>query len=104
VKRGAQWPITVLDLLGPDATLISAEQYDWASATFGGARHVIAISLALPSADAPEPPILEMLPDHEFPLDRQLVADCLVKIGDRYEDEDGWHLDITIEMLTINID
>ena len=104
MTRGSQWPAMVLELLGPDAELVTAEQYDWESATFSGARHIIAIRLSLPDGDAPEPPILELLPDHEFPLDRQLVADCLVDIGDRYEQGDRWYINLRIEMLTISID
>jgi hypothetical protein len=104
MTRRSPWPATVLELLGPDATLISAAQYDWASATFSGSRHVIAISLSLPDGDAEEPEILDLLPDYDFPLDRQLVADCIVDIGDRYLDADGWHIDLRVEMLTIDID
>lgn len=64
----------LLDLCGEGSELVTAEQRSWASATFSGARHIIELLLpghALPAAIA-------RLPDHDFDLAGEIVADCAV--------------------------
>ena len=93
------------DLLGPGAQPGSCREREWASATFAGARHSIDFRLPLPSRDAPMPATLAALPDHEFTLQGEIVADCTLAIRPRQSDDSGqsW-LPLTIEILTVTAD
>lgn len=93
---------TVLDGLGADATLHKADEREWASATFSGARHEIDLFIRLPSADAQPPAFLAQLPEWEFNLPGEIVADCSVTLAQRERGHDGiWQLPCRIELLTI---
>ncbi len=93
---------TVLGGLGPDAMLLKADEREWASATFSGARHGIDLTIRLAAADAPPPRFLADLPEWEFDLPGEIVADCSVAVGQRERGPTGaWQLPCRIEMLTI---
>ncbi len=96
---------TVLPLFGGGAELIEAREREWASATFCGARHVLVLRSRLARADAPAPAALALLPEHQFSLEGEIVADCAVTRVQRTTDADGqsW-LTATIELLTIAAD
>lgn len=68
----------VLQLAGPHAELLRHSERPWASATFSGARHRIALAFAgvegIDAADA----FIAALPEHEFAIAGQLVADATV--------------------------
>lgn len=68
----------VLELGGGKAELLRHADRPWASATFNGTRHMIA--LAFEGRDAIEAGelLIARLPDHEFDLPGQIVADAAV--------------------------
>lgn len=74
---------------GVSIEIVGSRSTPWASATFNGARH----HLALESADAGFAPWLATLPEADLPLRGHLVADLIVPgAGDR---------SATIEVLTV---
>lgn len=95
----------ILGHIGPTCELVHAAEREWASATFAGARHIISLRLLLTPADAPAPAALAALPDHEFRLCGEIVADCTVSHGARESAGAGsaW-LPCQVELLTINAD
>jgi hypothetical protein len=68
----------VADLAGGKAELLRHVERPWASVTFAGTRHSIVLAFtgedALTAGDA----FMNALPDHEFAIPRQLVADAAV--------------------------
>lgn len=58
--------------------LIHHGERAWASATFAGTRHSIAIVFEGPDAIAAGERLIAALPDHEFDIPGQLVADAAV--------------------------
>lgn len=64
----------LLDLCGEGSELVTAEQRSWASATFSGARHVIELLLPGHALSA----VMTRLPEHDFELAGEIVADCAV--------------------------
>ena len=66
----------VLELAGGKAELIRHAERTWASATFSGTRHTIVLAFAGNDAEAAGEVFLEALPDHEFAIPGQLVADA----------------------------
>lgn len=93
------------DLLGPMAQPGQCHEREWASATFSGARHSLEFRLPLPVGANPLPEVLGQLPDHEFSLPGEIVADCSVAIHPRVADDAGhWWLPLTIEILTVTAD
>ncbi len=105
--------VTLIDaigrLLGPACELRRAYEREWASATFHGARHLL--DYACPAVpDAALARVLASLPDHDFGLRGEIVADCTVASGngasDMPESDAGggrWR-PVRIELLTINAD
>lgn len=61
---------------GCSALLLASRSHPWASATFTGARH--RLRLAVPDTDAARA-WADALPEAEFRLPRQLVADVAVR-------------------------
>ena len=91
--------------LGGTADLIESQERPWASATFSGARHVITVRVPLDDADSPASALLAKLPDYEFDLAGEIVADCVVTMQRHNRDTDGrlW-LVCSVELLTIVAD
>ena len=74
----------------------------WASITFTGARHRLALRLA----DTPENDTrITALPEHEFQLHGVIVADCCITSREPVlmEDAEGYRraIDLEVELLTI---
>lgn len=93
---------TVVGGIGPQATLLKADEREWASATFSGARHGLDLVITLPAADTPPPAFLGRLPEWEFDLPGEIVADCAVTLAQRERRADGlWQLPCRVELLTI---
>jgi hypothetical protein len=65
----------VTELAGSDVELIRHTERGWASITFSGTRH--AMVLAFTGTQAGEQ-FIAALPDHEFTIPRQLVAEATV--------------------------
>jgi len=72
----------LLELAGRRATLLSHHEKSWASITFAGARH--RLDLLFEGAEAVEAGelLIARLPEHEFAIPGQLVADAAVTAVD----------------------
>ncbi|PNU05054.1 hypothetical protein [Novosphingobium guangzhouense] len=68
----------VLNLAGPSAEFLRHSERDWASATFSGARHTVALTFDGAAAVAHGEAFMTLLPDHEFTVPRHIVADAAV--------------------------
>ncbi|KPF93694.1 hypothetical protein IP81_02235 [Novosphingobium sp. AAP83] len=66
------------ELAGPLAEVVSHDEAPWASITFTGARHTIVLRFAGGDAVSDGERFIATLPDHEFRLRSQLVADASV--------------------------
>ena len=68
----------VMRLAGPQADLLRHAERPWASATFQGTRHTIAMCFAGPEGQTAGEAFIDALPEHEFSIARQIVADAAV--------------------------
>jgi len=68
----------VMDLAGGQAELLRHAETPWASVTFSGNRHRIALAFACNEAVAAGEQFIARLPEHEFTVARQIVADAAV--------------------------
>ncbi len=68
----------VLKLAGPDAQLLRHIERPWSSVTFSGTRHTIALAFTGNVAQAQGEAFIAALPEHEFAVPRQIVADATV--------------------------
>lgn len=84
----------VLELAGPRAELLRHAERPWTSATFSGTRHTVALTFTGPDGIVAGEEFLAALPDHEFTITGQLVADAAVSL---VEHEAGANPGMTIE-------
>jgi len=72
----------LLELAAGQATIVGHEEKNWASITFAGARH--RLDLAFEGAEAVQAGelFIAFLPEHEFAIPGQLVADAAVTAVD----------------------
>ncbi|MFN3425369.1 MAG: hypothetical protein ACK40C_11775 [Novosphingobium meiothermophilum] len=68
----------IRDISGPLAEIISHREVPWASITFSGERHMIALRFAGSDAVSDGERFIALLSDHEFKLRGKLVADASV--------------------------
>ena len=68
----------VMRLAGPQADLLRHAERPWASATFQGTRHTIAMRFTGPEGLVAGEAFVDALPEHEFTISRQIVADAAV--------------------------
>ena len=68
----------VLRLAGRQAELVSHGERPWASATFSGSRHSVVLTFTGAGAQTAGEAFIASLPEHEFTLPGQLVADATV--------------------------
>ncbi len=68
----------LLMLAEAQGVILSHEETPWASITFSGARHEVMFDFAGPEAVAAGERFIAALPDHEFAIPGQLVADATV--------------------------
>jgi hypothetical protein len=68
----------VMRLAGPSAELICQAERPWASITFSGTRHTISLLFAGAKAEADAQAFVDALPEHEFTIKNQLVADAAI--------------------------
>lgn len=95
----------LLELLGPEAELVAAHEREWASATFSGARHRIDLRVPLADAASAPSPALAALPEHDFALSGEIVADCVLTTQRRERSADGrYWLACSVELLTVAAD
>jgi hypothetical protein len=68
----------LLVMSGGAGTVLSHEEKAWASITFSGTRHEVVMEFCGPEAVAAGEDLIEQLPDHEFSIPGQLVADATI--------------------------
>ena len=68
----------LMALTGGTGTLITHEEKAWASITFSGTRHEVVLEFCGAEAVAHGEELIERLPDHEFTIPGQLVADATI--------------------------
>ena len=68
----------LMALAQAQASLLSHNQKPWASVTFTGSRHEVMFDFEGPNAVAAGERFIAALPDHEFAIAGQLVADASV--------------------------
>ena len=64
------------------AVIVSHEEKAWASITFSGSRHEVVLQFVGIDAVVAGEDLIEQLPDHEFAIPGQLVADAAVSAVD----------------------
>lgn len=65
-------------LAGGHGEVLAHDERSWASVTFAGARHRVALGFAGPAAIEGAEHLIASLQDHEFAIPGQLVADASV--------------------------
>ncbi len=68
----------LLMLAEVQGTILSHRETPWASITFSGTRHEVMLDFSGPEAVAAGERFIAALPDHEFTIPGQLVADATV--------------------------
>lgn len=89
----------VLRLAGPEVEFVHHGERDWASATFSGARHTIALAFDGAQAVAAAEAFIAALPDHEFTVPRHLVADAVIASVEHRQSPP--HMKVEVELLVI---
>lgn len=69
-------------LAGGGGTMLSHEEQAWASITFSGTRHEVVLEFCGADAVVGGEDLIERLPDHEFAIPGQLVADATITAVD----------------------
>lgn len=77
--------------------MIFHEQAPWASITFAGSRHRMTWTFDGPDAVAAGQAMLALLPDHDFAIPGQLVADATILSVERAPDR----LSVNLELLLL---
>jgi hypothetical protein len=88
-------------LAGGHAEFLAHSEKSWASITFAGTRH--RIELAFTGADAAEAgeSFIAFLPEHEFAIPKQLVADAAVIAVDHRIGPDP-RMEVQVELLLLD--
>ena len=68
----------LLDLARGEATILGHSEKSWASITFAGARHRLVLEFEGAEAVVTGELFIALLPEHEFEIPGQLVADATV--------------------------
>lgn len=66
------------EISGPLAEIISHREVPWASITFSGSRHTVVLRFAGSEATSDGEAFVAALPDHEFRIRGQLVAEASI--------------------------
>jgi hypothetical protein len=90
----------VTELAGGKAELLRHVERPWASVTFSGTRHTISLAFTGSEAVAAGERFIAALPEHEFAIPRQLVADAAV-VAATHEMLPEPKLTIEVEMLLL---
>ena len=72
----------LLDLAGGHGTVERHAERSWASITFAGTRHTLNLAFEGDQAIAAAERLIADLPDHEFSIPGQLVADAVILSAD----------------------
>ncbi|MFM5893743.1 MAG: hypothetical protein ACKOQM_04840 [Novosphingobium sp.] len=68
----------LLELAGGRGELVRHTERSWASVTFSGTRHTVVLNFSGCDAVTAGEQFIDALPEHEFAIPRQLVADAAV--------------------------
>ena len=90
----------LLTLTKDQATILSHEEKSWASVTFAGARHRIELLFNGAEAVQAGELFIAFLPEHEFAIPRQLVADAAVIAVDHQLDPP--RMQVSCELLLLD--
>lgn len=93
----------VMALADGRGELVSHAERAWASATFSGTRHTIALCFIGMEAVSAAERLIALLPDHEFAIPGQLVADAVV-VEARHEWMPCPALEMELELLLLDDD
>lgn len=75
----------LMAITGGTGTVLAYEEKAWASITFAGTRHEVVLEFCGADAVVAGEELIERLPDHEFAIPRQLVADATItKVDHRF--------------------
>ena len=75
----------LLLITGGAGSILSHKETAWASITFSGTRHEVVLEFCGAEAVVAGEELIECLPDHEFTLPGQLVADATItKVDHRF--------------------
>lgn len=102
-RRTAPWlPLlsAVLNLAGGRGELLRHAEQSWASVTFSGTRHTVALAFTGAEAIAAGEAFIDALPEHEFTVPRHLVADAAVVAVD-HTTLPKPRLEVTVELLLL---
>lgn len=72
----------VLTLAGPEVEFRHHAERPWSSATFSGSRHTIVLEFSGQTGIDAAEALIAALPDHEFTIRGQLVADATIAAVD----------------------
>ena len=89
----------VLILAGERAELLRHSEKPWASVTFSGTRHLIALAFNGPSAIADGEALIEALPGYDFSIAGKLVADAAVRSVEQVSHPASLALELEILLL-----
>ena len=100
--RGPWLPLVsaLMELAERKAELVRHSERSWASATFSGTRHEVVLSFAGGEAIAAGERFIEALPEHEFAISGNLVADAAV-IAAEHTALPEPRLEVTAELLLL---
>ena len=90
----------LLELGGGRAELLRHAERGWASVTFSGTRHSVVLAFCGAEAVAAGEFFIDALPDHEFAIPRQVVADAAVVRVDHTALPD-LRLEVEVELLLL---
>ena len=88
-------------LAGGHAEFLAHAEKSWASVTFAGTRHRIDLAFAGAEAVAAAEQFIAFLPEHEFAIPRQLVADAAVIAVDHRIGPDP-RIEVQVELLLLD--
>lgn len=91
----------LIDLSGGKGELLRHAERPWATATFAGTRHTVALCFSGPEAVAAGEALVSAVPEHEFTLPSQLVADATVASVEQ-EMLPRPRLTVEVELLLLN--
>lgn len=92
----------LLDLAGPDSSVLATSSRPWASATFVGRRHAVRLRLTGADQDEAADHLAAALPEAEFFLSGHLVADAaLDERTSRADEGSGRQTELLLSILTI---
>jgi hypothetical protein len=89
----------LLALAGGRARIVAHREKSWASITFAGSRHMLELAFAGAEAVGAGEALIAALPEHEFAIPRQLVAEASVLAVDHRLDPP--HMTVTCELLML---